>query len=147
MLKFYKFKKTAILVLIFTLGVLLGVSGLYAYQQTERVRVLSERINLLETKLTATPFPTLTPITSPTPTVSNEPPPGTVPAIEPQGKQKALIEIENKMANLKAGIQKYMQDYENLKNTPYADTPLNAAKQLQSQYNDLEKERWEILSQ
>ena len=113
---------------------------------SNQIKTLKEKTELTPT-ITPSSTPTVTPTSIPIFRTTIEPSPGTVPAVEPQGKQKALIEIENKMANLKAGIQKYMQDYENLKNTPYADIPLNAAKNLQSQYNDLEKERWEILSQ
>jgi len=143
------------LVPILALAILsaLGATGYIVVQQNKQIESLSNQVKTLQTSSIPTPTFTITPTPDPTPTkkpviyTSPTYAPGMAPAIEPQGKQKALIEVENQMASLKQQIQKYLADYDRLKNTPYADIPLDAANNLSKQYQELEKQRWQIMSQ
>jgi len=128
-----------------------GAAGYIVVQQNQQIESLSNQVKSLQITPTTLPSPTTTPIVEQTPTlklhIKPTYAPGEAPAQEPSDKQKTLIEIENKMASVKEQIKKYLTDYERLKNTPYGNIALNAAQQLDKQYQELEKSRWQIMSQ
>lgn len=144
-------------ILAITLLAAFGATGYIVVQQNKQIESLSTQVKTFQTAPSSTPTPFTTPTPDPTPTkkpvyVSPTYAPGTAPAIEPQGKQKALIEIENQMAQVKAAIQKYQADYENLQkskyaNSGYVDIVLQEISRLDAQYKDLEKQRWQIMAQ
>jgi|GEM_PF-3987580 len=148
------------LVPILVLAILsaIGATGYIVVQQNKQIETLSNQVKTLQVSPTASPSPTITPTSEPTSTPTKKPyvkptyAPGEAPAIEPLGNQKALIEIENKMAQMKAAIQKYQADYNNLQKSEYADSGyvdivLKEIARLDAQYKDLEKQRWQVMAE
>ncbi len=144
-------------ILAITLLAVFGATGYIVVQQNKQIESLSTQVKTLQITPTSILIPSTTPTPDPTPTkkpvyVSPTYAPGMAPAVEPQGKQKALIEIENQMAQVKAAIQKYQSDYDNLQkskyaNSGYVDIVLQEISRLDKQYKDLEKQRWQVMSQ
>jgi len=135
-----------------------GAAGYIVVQQNRQIESLSSQIKSLQITPTASPSPITTPIVEPTPTPTLKPyikptyAPGEAPAIEPDSKQKALIEIENKMAAIKQQIQEYMKAIESYKGTrfegsSYEHLVYGFIDDLNKQYQELEKSRWQIMSQ